>query len=256
MKVVEFVGAPGAGKTRFAWNLIDALPQGEVLDLRHGVHRALKTTAERRATRILLATLPAALGWRAAQRLVHGNEGFVALNRFLLTQDGFLGGVLAAMRERMGSFPDPESYLNWVITLCAKYSIAAHGLADGSIVLIDEGFANRGVGLFAFTSTPNDDVDLRSYARAMPRPDVLVFLDTDRETCRGRLEERGWTKRSRHLSAEDRLAFLDASIVASRTIADELATRGVEVLTVLPGEDGDARHRVGELLTGTLAKKI
>ena len=256
MKVVEFVGAPGAGKSRFARAVMEELGPAGAVDLRGGVHRALTGSAERRTLRALLRVLPPKVGARVADRAAQSRDGSAALNRFLLTHDRYLGGVLSAMRERMDTFPDPDRYLNWVMTLSARYSIAEQGLTPGSIVLIDEGFANRGVGLFAFASTPTDGDGLRAYARAMPRPAILVLLDTDRETCRKRLEERGWTRRSRALPAEGRLAFLDASIAASRTLADELTTIGVEVLTVLPGEDGDARRRIGELLNGKMSEKI
>lgn len=254
---VEFVGSPGAGKTRLYRGVLGDLGQAGAFELAGGCYRGVKTNTPGRSMRLLLNMLPPVIGTKITERITRrGLYSFEALNRFLLEHGDFIQAVMPAMLARLATLPEPQLFMSWITQLSARYQLAMEGLGDGSILLLDEGFANRGVGLFGFDGTQADEADVRNYARAIPRPDALVLVYADVETCKDRLERRGWTRRSRALSAAGKLAFLESSRFASETIADELGRQDVTVIRVRSEDGDDGYGLVSEALKARRAVSV
>jgi hypothetical protein len=154
------------------------------------------------------------------------------VTRFTDRHPGFVDAARSLVAARATSLPEPKLFEEWVRRLCARYVFALEALEGGSALMLEDGFATRGVGLFAYGSDPRDGDDLASYVDAMPAPDVVILVDTKVETCRARLEERGWTKRSRGLSPDGKSAYLEAAADLSRRITTALEQRGSRIVRV------------------------
>ena len=251
LTVAEFVGPPGVGKTRLLKGTIDELAGRQVFELPGAVHRWVRGRSPSGALRLLLRLLPAELGTKVTNRIVgRGVYSFEALNRFLLEHGDFLTSLVPVVRGRADALPERDLFLTWVLNLGARYQLATEGLRDRSILMLEEGFATRGVGLFAYGWTDADENAVRTYARTMPVPEVLIVVDAAEQTIKGRLDSRGWTRRSRHLSDADRLSLLDSARRVSGLIGEELEPRGTRVVRVRSEDGDDGRSLAAAALTG------
>jgi hypothetical protein len=250
VRVVEFVGPPGAGKTRILENAMEYLPPGVGYLRQAATHRWLRTKGPNRPLRALLTLLPLDPGIKVANRVLgRAHITRAALERFRTQHTAYLDTALALVDARRSTLPEAELFRTWIPTMCARYQLAIEALGDDAVLMFEEGFGTRGVGLFAHGWDDGQKRDAISYVKAMPLPAVVVLVDTDVETCRRRLEERGWTKRTRAMSDADKIVFLEGARAASRLIADRLGGRGAEVVRTHSEDDDDENASAAEVIT-------
>lgn len=234
--VLELVGAPGSGKSRLLRATRRDATDLDIHELPVATYRWVRNNSALVGS--LLRVLPEDLGRKVTNRLIaRGAITAPARERFDRAHPGFLSDAMAALHGRGAKLPDAGLLQTWLEQLAARYQLALEGDTPRSVLALEEGFANRGVGLFGYGYTSEEEPAVRTYARSMPLPVVTALVDADTDTVIARLERRGWTKRSAALSPHDKRAFVEGSRQVSRLVADELEGRG-SVVVRIRSEDG------------------
>jgi broad-specificity NMP kinase len=230
VKVVEFLGPPGSGKSTLAAGLRQALPGAASLP--EAVHAAIGARGEDGVARIA-ARLTRASGsrlWEAAY--ARSTDRFSSLARFSSAHPETMAAVLEIQRQRADRDLHPEVTLGWVLNLMARYQLAVEDSRYRWLV-VDEGFAQRGVALHAGGFDEQTDLALvDSYVAGLPSTEAVVAVETPIEVCQERLDRGGWSERLVGLGAADRRDFLEAATMLSVHVATALEEGGRRVIWV------------------------
>jgi adenylate kinase family enzyme len=229
VKVVELLGAPGSGKTTLARELTRSLPGA--VSLEKAVRLTLGAHGEDKLARAVARVTRSEGGriWKA----VYGRstDRFSALVRFLAANPGALATFLSAQQSRVGRDRRQDLVLGWTLNLMARYQLAVEG-GGGDWLVVDEGFAQRGVALFAHGYHASERSALDAYLASVPRAEAVVALDVPLEVCADRLDHRGWSERVRDLDPAGRRRFLETANDVMKSVADHLESDGTRVIWV------------------------
>jgi thymidylate kinase len=229
VKVIEFLGVPGSGKSTLATALVESLPGAQSLE--EAVRAAIAGSGEDPLARSVarLARSPDNKAWAAAY--ARAPDRFSALTRFIVSNPKTLTAVSAIQESRAERDLQPAVTLSWILNLMARYQLATEAMEEGTLV-VDEGFAQRGVALLAGGFIESDLDFVPEYVAATPRPYLLVVVDTPVDVCAQRLDERGWSERLAGSGNDVRNRFLQASSALTERIAAHEESSGAEVIWV------------------------
>ena len=229
MRVVEFLGVPGAGKSTIAGALSEAVPGAVAMG--DAVRDSIGSRGDDPVTRIAarLTRSPNNRLWSAAY--ARSTDRLSALIRFASARPDFLESVLATQKERAGRDVRPDLVLGWIVNLMARYQLATE-YGGASWLVVDEGFAQRAVALLAAGYEQRDEPALRAYLYASPQPDVLVVVESSLEVCAARLDRRGWSERLIGADKAERQAFLEGCAQIVSLIRTKSADGDLEVISV------------------------
>jgi thymidylate kinase len=199
--------------------------------LEDAVRSAIRARGEDNLVRIAarISRSSASRFWKSAYG--RSTDRFSALTRFLAANPRLMEIVLASQRERRERDRGQDQVLGWVVNLMARYQLAIESDRSDSLV-IDEGFLQRAVALFGHGFGPEDEANLRAYLGAIPRPDVVVLLETPLELCIRRLDARGWSERVAEVSEPDRRGFLEASSRVVNEVSAQVEALGTSLIRV------------------------
>ena len=217
---------PGSGKSTLVPLLTAAVP--DAVELGDAVRSAVARTGSDRLSR-LGARVGSDRLWDIAY--ARSTDRFSGLVRFTHQHPEFVGAVVQAQRERRDRDRDPEVVLEWLLNLMARFQLATERPARQSIV-IDEGFAQRGVALFAAGHSGEDRPGVERYVSAAPKPDVVIGIQTPLDVCAERLDRRGWSQRLSGADEEERRRFLGNCQEVVEQISDLLQNSGTQVIWV------------------------
>jgi hypothetical protein len=237
--IVEFLGTPGAGKTTLATALITLLEERRIAAAsiegaardhmrRTGVGRLIDRLAPSRASDLLL--------WQAFYL-----QGLAYAVRFGVERPALAGHALRSQLRRGLPLRTRAHVLYWFIHLCGRYRFLTTTLADGEVLVLDDGFAQRAVHLFASPFDEPDASQVTAYVDLLPQPDLLVVVQAGWQECERRVRERGVWRHARRLTRAQLSTYLEH---AERVV--EVTTRRTrhlgwdvrEVSTDNPGSEG------------------
>ena len=223
--IVEFAGAPGAGKSFIlATDVLPRLSAGGATPVVIGSGMTQDLRLFGRVTRHLPQRFGDPLRWRLLQRRRREHfDAFRSLHpRLVETVELF-----QTQRPEEAHVQKRDVVRHWQNT-CADLSIARANPALDFVA--DEGLVHRVVQLFtsAVEDVPRDRIE--DYCSLIPLPDELIFVDTPLGICMDRLRQRGlWSP----WQSFDQLADFVANAHAATTIAvNRIADRGVDVSVV------------------------
>jgi thymidylate kinase len=230
--IVEFAGPMGAGKTTLHAHTVVRL---EGAGRRCSTSRTMSTLGRQQQ---LMAR--ACASWRS--------RAVVALAARHLVASGRAGR-------------DVSQGLRWLLTDLRNDWAARRLIRPDRVVLFDEGLIQRAINLFVHGRGRPDLSAVRSYARTVPLPDVLVYLRVAPGVARERARDRPskplqW--RFRGLDAPDlHRVFIDTVQTLDALVGQVARAPGrpVTVLTLDATDPAQAAARLDARLDGLLRSR-
>jgi hypothetical protein len=251
--VVEFVGAPGAGKSSLLPAVRHACERSG-LDAGTVVEFARPLAGRTRAG-WLLAVLPEGrFRARASWGVFRWASALGTLARVRKTWP--LASVV--WRSQRGRPRSAEARDRRVVYWFGRL-VGAHGLflrrsRPEEVLLLDEGYVHRVVQLFTSAVEDPDRRGVDEYLAAVPRPDLLVAVHAPVTRCVDRIRARGvWTRFEGRDDAELQ-RFVASAHRAVQLAVTHARDHGWELVEVDNGGEGlDAAFRVvGEIVVARL----
>lgn len=213
MLTVEFLGLPGAGKSTLAAQLTRTLG---ARTLETAVRKSIVHTGHDPFARLIARTGGSL--WRAVY--ARSPDRFEALARFVAVHPELVEIVCALQAGKLGRDHRRRSSLPYFLNFIARYQLASEGPAD-AVTVIDEGFAQKSIMLFAHEFDGREDESLlRRYLSLAPRPTVLITVLADNDTCLHRITTREWTDGVLGGETESSMQFLQGARQVQDRVVD------------------------------------
>jgi hypothetical protein len=232
VQLVEFLGAPGSGKTTVFQALVTAAhdaglllhelePVGRAAFAEHGrdpLARAVARTIGKHSPAVWKKTMA-----RSSDR--------VAILSRAITSRPRLAAAIIASNQAHNADAHADVVLSMTLNHLISFQLAEESLGSDEWLLVDEGLCHRVIGLFAASSSEIRRSEVVRYLDLVPVPRVLVVVSAPVDLCLLRREAGGWSAGRIH-DPSRRRSFLERS---SELV--ELTSRHME-------EEGSAVVRV------------
>ncbi len=229
---IEFLGVPGAGKSSLVPVVTGELQRAGVnaVEIAEATYAALRDGMQDRLIGPVFRNMPRSLGSSLSKHLVaRSQDRMLAMRGFLLDHPETAIAILEALSDRKDVDPRQDLALGWILELLWSYQLATSQGGSGSLLVLDEGFANRAVTLFGYRFSEEDEPRLRQYIESIPKPDLVIVVAGDTEVCAARASNR---IRFAHLGYSELVRFTREAATCVDVTSRLLAEHGVDVRTV------------------------
>jgi hypothetical protein len=251
--VIEFVGAPGAGKSSLLAAVSEACSAAGLSAER--VVDCARELASRTALGRIGALLPEGRARSGILWVVFRWTSFAAAARHIVVTWPLAWRVLVSQRRRPAAAETGDRrVLYWLHRLAGAHALFLRHARPGEILLLDEGYAHRAVQLFASAVERPDPVAVTRYLDAVPVPDLLVVVRAASETCAERVLARGVWDRFAGRDETVLRRFVDNAHHATELAATYAIDRCWEVIEVenRSGALDATRTALGDAVTARL----
>jgi thymidylate kinase len=194
--IVEFIGAPGAGKTTLMPLVRDhfhALGLRAYPALEAARPFAARTPPGQLAARLPVHRLRRFLLWQIFYAFSRAHQ-----REFRRQHPDLIRMVMEFQARRPIAGSDLHHVLHWFVHHTGVHSFLGTRAQPGEVLIYDEGFAHRVVQLFASEDEPLETAPVAAYLDLIPRPDLVIYARASREICEQRVRGRGiWPRFSR-----------------------------------------------------------
>ncbi len=257
---VEFAGAPGTGKSKVISALVKQDKDYTALDYayKESAVKALKKEYPLFSNKLfsfLLNSCPLNI-------VRYGISRISGLNSRMIIRYSKRFPDSLSMFERLAkNYPTDTartvSTLNMIQPTIDKYMITEKYWEDEKILLIDEGFVQRGGSIFT-PPEPSKDIskdDVVIYSKKIPLPDILILLRVEPEIAESRLKKRsgGYHSEYGKLNKKEMIDRIQRYDRFFDIIYKELRSRDVKVIEVNAERD---IHEVVEEVDSIIKKNI
>lgn len=236
---IEFMGAPGAGKSALRDALVERFRRGGVIcaTAEEALVSALRRCPDIGLWRLLLRLVPRRwLARRVYAVLSRTGAQARAWRRFEAAMPD--AWAAAVESHALDTAPPEEKSLGLSrlkATAAAWELIGACSGADEPVIF-DEGFLQRSMGIFlspASEAAP-DAAEIARYLDAIPRARIAVLVEAETQTCLERLRSRprGLPRRLADADDDEMHAFLAAGRELFDALAESIQARGAVVVRV------------------------
>jgi thymidylate kinase len=250
--IIEFIGAPGAGKTTLMPTVIEFF-QEQGIDA-FTVLEAARPFAQRTAIgKVIHAFTPALLRrpllWQAFYRL-----SFLRRWQFRQKHPRLMQLVFESQTNRpLEADVQQRKVLYWFDHLTGYYTfLQAHSKSAEALVL-DEGFVHRVVQLCSSSVEEPSGEQSATDLDLVPAPDLVIFAQVPRDICEQRIYSRGLWQRAQHKNAAEISQFVANAHRAVNLAVDHMQQKGWAIITVDNGRDdlaatqAELRHQLARL---------
>ncbi|GAK49467.1 predicted nucleotide kinase, CMP/AMP kinase [Candidatus Moduliflexus flocculans] len=261
-KSLEFLGIPGAGKTRVLNYTLAALREhdrrAELSE--EAAYRALGASRSSRLLTVCTRLFPYRVGRHLLARFPRtaDDAAYLAFQRFLQAHPLLSRIVLECHYAKP---PDRFDFLSlfWFFDLFSTYQLVSEmAETHDDFVLFDEGFSQRVVTLFAYgehlaSSLPLEQA-IVAYLEAIPCPDAIFALTAPVESVIARMEQRGFPQRMRTMTLQERERSLRQAEICVNLAKDALHQQGAMLFEIEnSGTEADLRVQVAHAIEAWLA---
>jgi thymidylate kinase len=216
--IIEFTGSPGSGK-----NTLSLVLKQILSDL--GLKAMLLTEAGRCCLkRTFLGSLICFITpprwqekvlWGVFRRLiVLYRLKFVIKNRMLTWR------AMRVLTRHQLPWRERRSILRWFLRDASYYQFFRKRLRPGEVLILDEGLVHRATSLYASASEDPNPLEIMNYVKLLPRPDLVIWVQTLPDICVERVCSR---KIYRRYLGKDLPSFLANSVKVI-----EMAVHGIK----------------------------
>lgn len=218
--IIEFIGTPGSGKT----TLIPVAT--EIFATHDYTARTIVEASRPVASRTAIGKginwfVPAftrdALLWQVFYRW-----SYLSQRQFIKENPDLVSQVRISQHTREIDSFEREHSLYWWFQMIGYYRFLQPRLLPQEVLIMDEGFTHRVVQLHASDSEIIDRENLTTYLHLIPRPDILIFVDSPAEICEERVYKRGLWTRFQHKSRNQISQYISNSHLVVNLAIDVL----------------------------------
>lgn len=232
---LEFLGMPGSGKTtvyRALYSKLHHAGRTPVYTLDEAVYQGMKYSRQTRYLRWAARMFPYHIGYRLIGRFPKTKDDvlYIAFRTFVRQHPELAGIIQQYQRECVHETQDLGllAFL-WMFELCAKYQFAVDELREDAMLLLDEGFSQRVISLFAYQDQGELEAKIACYLESIPLPDSVIVLINTSESVNVRMQNRGYPFRVQTMAAEEIIAFLERTQRCIDITAEYLQRKGVSL---------------------------
>ena len=234
---IDFIGAPGAGKSTLKHAVVDFFN-------RRGIHANLVKEAGKESVQSTIPgklvnlaapnSLRAPLLWRVFYPLsIASRVPFMLRNRQLMRM---------VVQTQYGRPQEADIHQRKVFSrfmeLVGFYEYLDKHNNHGDVLVFDEGFIHRVILLFASeVEVPNRET-IENYIDLIPRSDLIVYTYAPPDVCKKRILERGLWGWSHEKTDEEIAKFVDHAIATVEMAVDCLREKNWPVVTIDNQNDG------------------
>ena len=234
--IVEFIGAPGSGKTTVLPMVIEALQERGIRA--RSVVEAARPYAQRTplgqfVCRLAPPSLHGPLLWQ-----VFYHQSSLFMLKFAVKHPRLIWQVLVSQKRRpIAAKTRQRRVLFWFFRLVGYYEFLTTHTRPNEALLFDEGFIHRVVQLNASHVEAPDSGQVFAYVDLLPRPDLVIHTQARSEVCEQRIYCRGiWEHFRSNRPAEVAQYVANAHLVVDLAV-DHAKAKGWRVVEVDNGGD-------------------
>jgi thymidylate kinase len=250
--IIEFIGAPGAGKTTLMPSVIEFFQERGIDTFT--VVEAARPFAQRTVIgKVVQALTPASLRqpllWQVFYR-------FSVWRRWQFRQKHpQLMQFLWASQANRPPAADVQQrkVLYWFDRLTGYYTFLQAYARPNEVLVLDEGFVHRVVQLFSSSVEKPSREEIVTYLDMVPRPDLVIFTHAPRDICERRIYGRGLWDRARHKDATEISQFVANAYLAVNLAAEHMRQKEWTMIAVDNGRDdlaatqAELRHQLAKV---------
>jgi len=191
--IIEFIGTPGSGKSTLLPALVKNLAEHNVIG-RTVVEASRPVVARTSLGKGINTLAPPSLRRQVLWQVFYC-WSYLSRRQFSQQRPSLVSHVRETQEARKISAEEKEHNLSWWFNLCGNYQFLTPRMQPGEALVLDEGFSHRVVQLNASDHEEINQDNLRKYLRLIPKPDMLIYVDTPAAVCEERVYDRGiWSR--------------------------------------------------------------
>ncbi|MEZ4825147.1 MAG: hypothetical protein R3C61_02465 [Bacteroidia bacterium] len=248
MKLIEFLGLPGSGKTTLVPFINSAMAEnGQSVFSRQDV-RLLHVCGGIKKYRIA-KKLPSLVrrGLVKVFFKINHTESYYA-EKFIEKYPDLVAFVLKNSSRNGITEKVRRRSIHWFLSLGAIYQLAEETMPPDSYLLLDEGFCQKVLNLFVSVNDDTRFKKVQKYLHMIPRPDIVLYINTDESTAFERMKSRGPIKRLLNASDEELKLFLSRAKEGMDFSLEDLGTSAKLIVLDNMRELSKGRESISEKL--------
>jgi thymidylate kinase len=250
--IIEFIGAPGAGKTTLMPSVIGFFQERGIDTFT--VVEAARPFAQRTVIgKVIKALTPPSLRRPLLWQLFYR---FSVLRRrqFRQKYPQLMEFLWASQANRPAAADvQQRKVLYWFDHLTGYYTFLQAFARPNEALVLDEGFVHRVVQLFSSSVEQPDREEIATYLDLVPQPDLVIFAQAPRDVCEQRIYTRGLWERARQKDAAEISQFVANAHLAVNLAAEHMRQKGWAMIAVdngrddLPAVQAELRHQLDKV---------
>ncbi|MEZ4776432.1 MAG: hypothetical protein R3D00_24870 [Bacteroidia bacterium] len=208
MKLIEFLGLPGSGKTTLVPFINTVMAEkGHVIFSRRDV-RLLHVCGGYRKFQIA-QKFPSIVKRALVKVFFQFNhtESFYT-EKFIQKYPDLVAYVLKTSAKNGVNEKIRRNSIRWFLSLGAIYQLAEEIMPPDAYLLLDEGFCQKVLNLFVSVDKDPNLSKVKKYLEMIPLPDTVLFIQTDETIAFDRMKHRGPIKRLLDATDDELKSFL------------------------------------------------